>query len=87
MTPAAEARVRQAVAELADALVEALGDAPAPGPARLLSVDEAAEVTSLGRSKLYGLIASGDLRSVKVGRRRPVPAGAVAEFIRQASEA
>ena len=52
-----------------------------------LSVDEAAEATSLGRSKLYGLIGSGELRSVKVGRRRLVPAGAVAEFIRHAADA
>ncbi len=35
----------------------------------------------LGRTKIYELIASGDLRSVTVGRRRFIPASAITEFV------
>lgn len=35
----------------------------------------------LGRTKLYALTASGEIKSVKIGRRRFWPADAVAEFI------
>ena len=35
----------------------------------------------IGRSKVYELIASGELRTVKIGRRRLVPAAAIEEFI------
>lgn len=35
----------------------------------------------LGRSKVFELIASGELRSVKVGRRRLVSESALCEFI------
>jgi excisionase family DNA binding protein len=34
----------------------------------------------LGRTKLYELITSGELRTVKIGRRRFVPASAVEEY-------
>ena len=36
---------------------------------------------SIGRSALYGELAAGRLRSVKVGRRRLVPSGAIAEYV------
>jgi excisionase family DNA binding protein len=35
----------------------------------------------LGRSALYGQLEAGRLRSLRVGRRRLVPAGAVRDFI------
>ncbi|MBA3852233.1 MAG: excisionase family DNA-binding protein [Chloroflexi bacterium] len=50
-------------------------------PDRLLSVDEAAKLLGIGRSALYGELAAGRLRSVKVGRRRLVPSGAIAEYV------
>ncbi len=35
----------------------------------------------IGRSKIYEELASGRLRSVRVGRRRLVPEQAIADFI------
>jgi len=39
------------------------------------------EDLSVGRSKVFELIESGELRSVKIGRRRLVPSTAIAEYI------
>jgi excisionase family DNA binding protein len=36
------------------------------------TIDEASEATSLGRTKLYELIAAGQLATITVGRRRLV---------------
>lgn len=35
----------------------------------------------LGRTKVYELITSGELRTVKIGRRRFVPASAIDEYV------
>lgn len=35
----------------------------------------------LGRTKVYELLASGELASVRIGRRRFVPAAAVAQYV------
>jgi excisionase family DNA binding protein len=53
----------------------------------LLNVDEAAEALRLSRSLLYELIRSGQLRTVKAGRRRLVPVSALAEYVASLSEA
>lgn len=49
----------------------------------LLSVypDTGQALGGLGRTKVYELIASGELRTVKIGRRRFVPASAVEEYV------
>ena len=52
----------------------------------LLSVDEAAQRLSVGRSLLYGRLLRGELVSVKVGRRRLVPVAALEDFVRQLGE-
>lgn len=81
MTPASEQRIRAAVAELADALVAAVAESDSSkGPVRLLSVAEAAELTGLGRTSIYAAIGAGRVRSVVVGRRRLIPASAIAEL-------
>lgn len=85
MTPAEHSEaIRAAVDGLVAALLAAVAPAPADLPDRLLSVDEAAAALSVGRSRLYGEIASGRLRSLSVGRRRLVPASAVRAFIDKA---
>ena len=44
-------------------------------------VDEAAVALRLSRSALYELIRSGQIRSVKSGRRRLVPVSALAAYL------
>ena len=51
----------------------------------LLRVDEAAQATGLGRSKLYELLASGELTSVAVGRSRRIPAEALRKWVAERS--
>ena len=50
-------------------------------PAVLYDVDEAAEALRLSRSSIYELIRSGQLRTVKQGRRRQVSVAALAEYV------
>lgn len=47
----------------------------------LLTVEEAARRLHIGRTTAYGLIRSGELESVPVGRLRRVPAEAVPEYV------
>jgi excisionase family DNA binding protein len=77
-----EAAVRAAVDALVAVILTAVTEAvPAGTPDRLLSVDEAAAALGIGRSRLYDEIAAQRVRSVKVGRRRLVPSGAIADYI------
>jgi excisionase family DNA binding protein len=47
----------------------------------LLTIQEAAAVLRLGRSKVYELVSTGRLASVSIGRARRIPAEAIAEFL------
>lgn len=47
----------------------------------LLKPQEAAEVLSIGRSKVYELIGTGELASVRIGASRRIPADALVEFV------
>ncbi len=40
-----------------------------------------ARLGGVGRSKFYELVGSGELRSVKIGKRRLVPEQAIVEYI------
>ncbi|WP_228808422.1 helix-turn-helix domain-containing protein [Nocardia farcinica] len=48
---------------------------------KLLSEMEVRKLIPIGHSKYYELIGSGELRSVKIGRRRFVTEQAVADYI------
>jgi excisionase family DNA binding protein len=48
---------------------------------RLMSVDEAAQALGIARSSLYRELGAGRLPSVKIGRRRLVPASAITRRI------
>ena len=48
---------------------------------QLLTPIEAAEALGIGRSKLYELIQSGQLSSVRIGTCRRIPADVVHRFV------
>lgn len=45
------------------------------------SIKDAIQVSSIGRTTLYGLISSGEIETVKIGKRRLVKAASLASFI------
>ena len=45
-----------------------------------LTVAEVAEALGVGRSKVFELVISGEIESVKIGRLRRVPVAAVHEY-------
>ena len=47
----------------------------------VLSISQVAQVLNLGRDTTYGLVRSGHIRSVRVGRQYRVPKTAVAEYL------
>jgi excisionase family DNA binding protein len=82
MAPDREAAIRSAVDALVTAILAAATPEPADAPDRLLSVDEAAAQMGIGRSMLYDLIAGQRIISIKVGRRRLLASGVIADYIR-----
>jgi excisionase family DNA binding protein len=56
--------------------------APTVAPAKILyRAEEAAVVMSLSRTAVFGLIRSGDLRTVKIGGRRRIPRTSIEEYV------
>lgn len=47
----------------------------------LVSISAASKALSLGRSKVYELIQSGDLDVVKIGRRALIPADSIRALV------
>lgn len=47
----------------------------------LLTPEEAAARLSVGRSRIFELIGSGRLRSVRLGASRRIPMSALVEFV------
>jgi excisionase family DNA binding protein len=52
----------------------------------LVSVEEAAQMLSIGRSLVYKLVLSRQVLSVKIGRTRRIPVFALEAFIAQQVE-
>jgi excisionase family DNA binding protein len=61
---------------------------PAPPTKGALSIAEAAEYLSVGRTTVYCLLAAEELSCVYIGRRRLIPRSALDKFIerRQSEE-
>ena len=55
---------------------------PRPQAGGLATIDQASEMLMIGRTKVYEMILSGELRSVTLGRARRVPVEAIQELIR-----
>ncbi|WP_158846981.1 helix-turn-helix domain-containing protein [Saccharothrix deserti] len=49
-------------------------------PRALLSVEDAARALSIGRTTMFGLIKTGAIASVQIGRLRRIPQTAITEF-------
>lgn len=67
------------------ALREALERAKQGGPtgARLLTVHEACRELRISRWMLYHLIKKKELESIKIGKRRLIPADAIDEYVKR----
>jgi excisionase family DNA binding protein len=55
-------------------------------PVLLVRPEDAAAALGIGRTKVYELMRTGMLRSVKLGGLRRIPATALAEFVAQLEE-
>lgn len=101
MTPISSASPAVALGALADALEAAADALRALSPESLrqpseiptadpdgkllLTVTEAAEALSIGRSLTYQLVQSGDLPSLKLGRRLLIPVAGLRQLVAQAT--
>ena len=54
---------------------------------RALHIDETSALYGISRSKIYDLMATGVLRTVKIGGRRLVPRDAIEALISEVSKA
>ena len=52
-----------------------------PAPVQLHRIPEAMRLLSMSRSVIYELIRCGRLKSVTQGRRRLIPASAIADYV------
>lgn len=52
----------------------------------LMPVDQASKALGVGRTTMYELIGQGDIPTVKIGRRRLVPAAALREYVDRISD-
>jgi excisionase family DNA binding protein len=48
---------------------------------KLLTVEEVAQILRIGRTRAWGLVMSGEIASVKIGRSRRVEPQAVEEYV------
>jgi excisionase family DNA binding protein len=62
-------------------VVDPGGDLSPATPKMLLTAEEAAEVLSIGRSKLYELLSSGAIASVTIGTSRRIRLDDLKRFV------
>jgi excisionase family DNA binding protein len=67
--------------EIGDPFVHDIGSTMNPNHRLLLSVEEAADVLRLGRTRTYELVMTRKIQSVKVGRRRLVVRSSLLDFV------
>lgn len=87
MTAAADDRTAE-IAALIGRLAELMSSPPAPAPREtrtpaqrvLLTVEEAAEYLRIGRTRMFALVRTGEIESVRIGRLRRVPVTAVSAY-------
>ena len=52
-------------------------------PPLVFSVETAAELLSLSRTRMFALIKSGSIKSVRIGRLRRIPAESLNDYVTQ----
>jgi excisionase family DNA binding protein len=52
----------------------------------LMTVEEAADALRIGRTRMFALIASGEIESVLIGRSRRISVDALREYARNLSQ-
>jgi excisionase family DNA binding protein len=52
-------------------------------PQMLLRAEEAARALGIGRSKLYALVAAGELPVIRIGRSTRIPAAALERWVEE----
>jgi excisionase family DNA binding protein len=62
-------------------LSPAVRTAPADPPRLLFTVEEAARVLGIGRTRMFELIQSGSVETVLIGRLRRIPLDALDAFV------
>lgn len=63
---------------------DALMDSPAPAKRLAVSVSEAAAMLGLGRDLAYEAVRTGEIPSIKIGRRVLVPLAALEKMLADA---
>lgn len=63
--------------------MNASNDKQAPMPPIAVSPNEAARLAGVGRTTLYAALATGDLKSLKIGTRRLIKVTAVHDWLQQ----
>ena len=75
------------ILERAEPFARSEGTAPAqpelPPTSLLLRIEEVAEALAISRSTVYGLIRSGEIRSIRIGRSTRVSLEWLRDWIRQ----
>jgi excisionase family DNA binding protein len=51
-----------------------------------VSLAEACQLVGIGRTRLYEYINDGELRTVRIGKRRLVPMDAIHDFVARAAK-
>ena len=59
------------------------GDAVGPPAQLLLTPEQAAASLAICRTKVYGLVGSGELESVQIGTSRRIPYTALTEYVQR----
>jgi excisionase family DNA binding protein len=52
----------------------------------LHKAEQAAEFLNVSRSTVYGLLRTGELRSVKIGKSRRIPHAALVEYVERLTQ-
>jgi excisionase family DNA binding protein len=59
---------------------------PTPNRRLLYSIEEAAQLLGIGRTFMFELVATGQIASLKIGRRRKIPSSVLDAYVERLAE-